>query len=178
MSTESVTPSKHLVLCCPFLLPPSVLPRIRVFSEQSLFASGGPNIGASVSVSVLPINIQRTSDFRVTNFTAGEHFHCLMHFPLKLSLFRSYPVVSLFDLPHRGNHCLKTEYKRWNSFVLIFSRIIASLPPLPVPATEGLGPCGWWIVPKSLTVPGREMRVKITSWLPIGSKLATWEFSG
>ena len=66
MSTESVTPSKHLVLCCPFLLPPSVLPRIRVFSEQSLFASGGPNIGASVSVSVLPINIQGWFPFGLT----------------------------------------------------------------------------------------------------------------
>ena len=34
MSTESVTPSNHLILCCP-LLPPSIFPSIRVFSNVS-----------------------------------------------------------------------------------------------------------------------------------------------
>ena len=28
-------PSNHLILCCPLLLPPSVFPRIRVFSNES-----------------------------------------------------------------------------------------------------------------------------------------------
>ena len=35
MSIESVMPSNHLILCCPLLLPPSILPRIRVFSNES-----------------------------------------------------------------------------------------------------------------------------------------------
>ena len=35
MSIESVIPSNHLVLCRP-LLPPSVFPRIRVFSNESV----------------------------------------------------------------------------------------------------------------------------------------------
>ena len=35
MSTESVMPSNHLVLCRPFLLPPSISPSIRVFSDES-----------------------------------------------------------------------------------------------------------------------------------------------
>ena len=35
MSTESVMPSNHLILCCPLLLPPSVFPSIRVFSNES-----------------------------------------------------------------------------------------------------------------------------------------------
>ena len=34
MSTESVMPSNHLILCCPLLLLPSVFPRIRVFSNE------------------------------------------------------------------------------------------------------------------------------------------------
>ena len=34
MSTESVMPSKHLMLCCPLLLLPSILPSIRVFSNE------------------------------------------------------------------------------------------------------------------------------------------------
>ena len=33
-SIESVMPSNHLVLCCPLLLLPSVLPSIRVFSNE------------------------------------------------------------------------------------------------------------------------------------------------
>ena len=28
-------PSKHLILCCPLILPPSIFPSIRVFSNES-----------------------------------------------------------------------------------------------------------------------------------------------
>ena len=35
MSTESVMPSNHLILCRPVLLLPSIFPRIRVFSSES-----------------------------------------------------------------------------------------------------------------------------------------------
>ena len=58
MSIELVMPSNHLILCCPLLLLPSILPRIRVFLMSRLFASGGPSIGASASVSVLLMNVQ------------------------------------------------------------------------------------------------------------------------
>ena len=36
MSTESVMPSNHLILCRPLLLPPSIFPSIRVFSSESV----------------------------------------------------------------------------------------------------------------------------------------------
>ena len=36
MSIESLMPSNHLILCCPLLLPPSILPSIRVFSNESV----------------------------------------------------------------------------------------------------------------------------------------------
>ena len=36
MSIELVMPSNHLILCCPPLLPPSIFPRIRVFSYESV----------------------------------------------------------------------------------------------------------------------------------------------
>ena len=36
MSIESVMPSNHLILCHPLLLPPSIFPSIRVFSNKSV----------------------------------------------------------------------------------------------------------------------------------------------
>jgi len=36
MSTQSVMPSNHLILCCPLFLLPSILPSIRVFSNESV----------------------------------------------------------------------------------------------------------------------------------------------
>ena len=35
MSIQSVMPSNHLILCRPLLLPPSIFPIIRVFSDES-----------------------------------------------------------------------------------------------------------------------------------------------
>ena len=59
MSIKSVMPFNHLILCCPLLLPFSIPPSIRVFSNESiLFASGGQSIGTSATASVLPMNIQ------------------------------------------------------------------------------------------------------------------------
>jgi len=36
MSFELVMPSNHLILCCPLLLPPSIFPSIRIFSNESV----------------------------------------------------------------------------------------------------------------------------------------------
>ena len=36
MSIKLVMPSKHLILCCPLLLPPSIFPNIRVFFSESV----------------------------------------------------------------------------------------------------------------------------------------------
>ena len=35
MSMESVMPSNHLILCHPLIIPPSIFPSIRVFSNES-----------------------------------------------------------------------------------------------------------------------------------------------
>ena len=42
MSIDSVMPSNHLILCPPLLLPPSIFPSIRVFSNESLLCVRWP----------------------------------------------------------------------------------------------------------------------------------------
>ena len=55
MSFESVTPSNHLILCRPLLLPPSIFPRIRVFSSESVLHIRWPKYW-SFSFSISPSN--------------------------------------------------------------------------------------------------------------------------
>ena len=53
MSVESVMPSKHLILCHPLLLPISVFPSIRVFSNESVLRIRWPKYW-SFSFSISP----------------------------------------------------------------------------------------------------------------------------
>ena len=54
MSVELVILSKHLILCCPLLLLPSIFPSIKVFSNESTLPIRWPGgIGTSASASVL-----------------------------------------------------------------------------------------------------------------------------
>ena len=53
MSIESVMPSNHLILCHPFLLPPSICPSIRLFSNESALRMRWPKYW-SFSVSISP----------------------------------------------------------------------------------------------------------------------------
>ena len=55
MSIESVMPSKHLILCRPLLLPPSIFPSIRVFSNESALRIRWPKYW-SFSFSISPSN--------------------------------------------------------------------------------------------------------------------------
>ena len=55
MSIESVMPSNHLILCPPLLLPPSILPSIRVFSNESVLHIRWPKYWSS-SFNISPSN--------------------------------------------------------------------------------------------------------------------------
>ena len=55
MSIVSVMPSKHLILCHPFLLLPSIFPSIRVFSTESVLRIRWPSYW-SFSFSISPSN--------------------------------------------------------------------------------------------------------------------------
>ena len=55
MSIESVMPSNDLILCCPFLLLPSIFPNIRVFSTESVLCIRWPKYW-SFNFSISPSN--------------------------------------------------------------------------------------------------------------------------
>ena len=55
MSFESVMPSNHLILCCPLLLLPTIFPRIRIFSNESVLHIRWPK-NWSFSFSISPSN--------------------------------------------------------------------------------------------------------------------------
>ena len=55
LSIEPVMPSNHLILCHPLLLLPSIFPRIRVYSNESVLLIRWPNYW-SFSFSISPSN--------------------------------------------------------------------------------------------------------------------------
>ena len=55
MSIEPVMPSNHLILCRPLLLPPSIFPSIRVFSNELVLRMRWPKYW-SFSFSISPSN--------------------------------------------------------------------------------------------------------------------------
>ena len=55
MSSESVKPFNHLILCCPLLLLPSIFPNIEVFSNESVLRIRWPKYW-SFSFSISPSN--------------------------------------------------------------------------------------------------------------------------
>ena len=55
MFIESMMPSNHLILCCPLLLPPSIFPSIRGFSNESVLHIRWPKYW-SLSFNISPSN--------------------------------------------------------------------------------------------------------------------------
>ena len=65
MSIVSVMPSNHVILCHPLLLPPSIFPSIRVFSNESVLSIRWPKCW-SFSFSISPSNeYSRLISFRM-----------------------------------------------------------------------------------------------------------------
>ena len=59
MCIKSVMPSNHLILCHPLLLPPSIFPSIRVFSDESVLHIRWPK-DWSFSFSISSVQLSRS----------------------------------------------------------------------------------------------------------------------
>ena len=113
MSIESVMPSNHLILCRPLLLPPSIFPSIRVFSNESSLHIRWPKYW-SFSFSISPSNEHpRLISFRMdwldllaiqgTLKSLLQH-HSSKASVLALSILHSPTLTSIHD--HWKNHSL------------------------------------------------------------------------
>ena len=85
-------PSNHLILCSPPLLLPSIFPRIRVFSNESVLYIRWPNYW-SFSFSITPCNeFSRLISYRIDGFDVlviqGTLKSLLQHHSLKASILQ------------------------------------------------------------------------------------------
>ena len=98
MSTESMMPSNHLILCYPFSSCLQYFPASGSFLMNQLFASGGQSIGSSASASVLPIEysglisywfdllaVQRTLKNLLQHHSSKAILQCSAFFIVQLS---------------------------------------------------------------------------------------------
>ena len=103
MSTESVMPSNHLILCYPLLLLPSIFPSIKVFSSESALCIRWPKYW-SFSLSVNPSNeYSGLISFRIDWFallTIQGTLKSLLHSSKASILQHSAFFMSQFSHPH------------------------------------------------------------------------------
>ena len=109
VSIELVKPSNHLILCRPLLLPPSIFPSLRVFSNESILPIKWPKYW-SFSLSIRPSNeysglISFRMDWLDLLAVQGTLKSLLQHHSSKASILRrsAFFIVQLSH-PHWKNH--------------------------------------------------------------------------
>ena len=110
MSIESVMPSDHLLLCRPLLLPPSIFPSIRVFSNESILHIRWTNYW-SFSSSISPSNeYSGLISFRMDwlDLLAGQRI--LTSLTRQLKSINSLVLSLLYDPP------LTSLYADWKNY--------------------------------------------------------------
>ena len=126
MSTESVMPPNHLILCHPLLFLPSIFPSIKgLFKWVSSSLSGGQSIGTSASASVLPINIQDWFPLGLTDLIfllskglSIPQYHSSKASVLQCSAFFMVQLTSIHD--YWKNHSFDYADLLWQSNVSAF----------------------------------------------------------
>ena len=126
MSIESVMPSNHLILCHPLLLPPSIFPSIRVFSNES-FLCIRPKY-CSISISISPSNecsglISSRMDLLDLLAVQGTLKSLLQHHTSKASILRrSAFFIAQLSHPYvtTGKIIALTRQTLWAKWCLCF----------------------------------------------------------
>ena len=131
MSTESVMPSNHLILCHPLLYLPSIFPSYRVFSSESVLHIRWPKYW-SFSFSISPSNdYSGLISFRIDWFdllvVQGTLKSLLQHYSSKASiLWRS--TFSMVQLSHPQMTTGKTiALTRWTFVISLLFNMLSRL---------------------------------------------------
>ena len=103
MSIESVIPSNYLIFCHPLVLLPSIVPRIRVFPNESVLCTRLPKYW-SFSYSISPSNeysglISFRIDWLDLHAVQGTLKHLLQHHHSKASILW-HSAFSIVQLSH------------------------------------------------------------------------------
>ena len=128
MSIESVMPSNHLILCRPLLLPPSIFPSIRVFSNVSVLHIRWPKYW-SFSFSISLSNghsglISFRMDWLDLLAVQGTRKSLLQHHSSKASILRC-SVFFIVQLSHPYMTTGKTiALTRWTFAFHMLSRLV------------------------------------------------------
>ena len=128
MSIESVMPSNHLVFCRPLLLPPSIFPSIRVFSNESTLRMRWPK-NWSFSFSISPSNeysglISFRMDWLDLLAVQGTLKSLLQHHSSKVSILGC-SVFFIAQLSHPYMTTGKTiALTRWTFAFHMLSRLV------------------------------------------------------
>ena len=111
MSIKLVMTSNHLILCCPFLLLPSIFPSIRVFSNESALCIRWPKY-LSFSFNTSPSNeysgrISFRMDWLDLLAVKGTLKSLLQHHSSKASILKCSAFFTVqLSLAYRKNHSL------------------------------------------------------------------------
>ena len=131
MSIESVMPSNHLILCHPLLLPPSIFPNIRVFSNESALHIRWPKYW-SFSFNISPSNehpglISFRMDWLDLLAVQGTRKSLLQHHSSKASILL-HPAFCMVQLSHSYMTTGKTIFlTRWTFVGKVMSLFFNSL---------------------------------------------------
>ena len=128
MSIESVMPSNHLIFCWPLLLLPSILPSIRICSNESVLSMRWPKYW-SFSFSISPSNEIFRTDFLYDwlvwspcslrdsqESSPTPQFKCITS--LALSFFYGQTLTSICE--YWKNHCFDYTDLCWPSNISAF----------------------------------------------------------
>ena len=126
MSIESVMPSNHLILCHPLLLPPSIVPSIRVFSNKSVLSIRWPkywSFSFSISLSNEYSGLWCRKELDTTErLSLSLFFFNLLHYNglrviMYVSVFCSTAIIYRFPYHSHVYSCLLMNWLlfSWNS---------------------------------------------------------------